>query len=698
MRVIFYSEILKKNISKYCYMGKYSKFTLLPILIILLVGTIPFAFSGNSEEFYMLTLINKERQGQGLDPLTMNSSLSSAARLHSQDMINRNFFNHVNPDGLTPGDRARNAGYNFIALAENICGNSSIDAGHSSLMGSSSHRVNILNPNYKEVGIGIVDGGPYGKMITQLFGTQSGNIASSPTTVEPQEPQGHPDLMIQGIDSSEQSEPLKQILMKITLINSGNKNSGSFVFVVFEGSPEKGNQLGKVNIPYLYAGQKITANFSWTPTTEGVYALYFVADYNNDIDEENENNNIGKYTLSVKSSNSQSPSQENIGNTNTSTTSSQNNKPDLYISRNDINYNQTVYENASSLISFRVRNIGKSTAFEVPAKVYVNGNLKVNSTINQIMPSSYTDLNLYLTFTNLGDNFIELRIDPDNNIDEISESNNYINFNIKVVPRENNSIQTQDNNQNNKKTDQGTDLLTYPYYITIEDQENGFILIKAKIKNKSSDIADNFSVTLYERDTNSSNDLLIKRFYLSLGPEEIIEENITFIPTLKAGEIIVVIDEENKIKETDENNNIATKIFSKSINESDILRIGSDLIINTTPKDANISNLLKVTMELKDINASNAYLYYNYYNDTNSSFFVIKMDNEGNYSYSTEVDPLGRSNIFYYFEVDTGTTIIKSPSGSPNELYSIIINYELNDQEKQNTSFLDNLRKIFGFY
>ncbi|HNS71599.1 MAG TPA: CARDB domain-containing protein, partial [bacterium] len=441
-------------------MGKYSKFTLLPILIILLVGTIPFAFSENSEEFYMLTLINKERQGQGLEPLTMNSSLSSAARLHSQDMINRNFFNHVNPDGLTPGDRARNAGYNFIALAENICGNSSIDAGHSSLMGSSSHRVNILNPTYKEVGIGIVDGGPYGKMITQLFGTQSGNIASPPTTVEPQESQELPDLMIQGIDSSEQSEPLKQILMKITLINSGNKNSGSFVFVVFEGSPEKGNQLGKVNIPYLYAGQKITANFSWTPTTEGVYALYFVADYNSDIDEENENNNIGKYTLSVKSSNSQSPPQENIGNTNTSTTSSQNNKPDLYISRNDINYNQTVYENASSLISFRVRNIGKSTAFGVPVKVYVNGDLKVNSTINQIMPSSYTDLNLYLTFTNLGDNFIELRIDPDNNIDEISESNNYINFNIKVVPRENNSIQTQDNNQNNKKTDQGTDLLT----------------------------------------------------------------------------------------------------------------------------------------------------------------------------------------------------------------------------------------------
>lgn len=168
------------------------------------------------------------------------------------------------------------------------------------------------------------------------------------------------------------------------------------------------------------------------------------------------------------------------------------------------------------------------------------------------------------------------------------------------------------------------------------------------------------------------------------------------MPTTGNGEIVVVIDEENKIKEMDKNNNIATKKFSNIINESDIIEMRSDFILNTTPQDVNTSNLFKVTMKLKDINSSNAYLYYKYDEDINSSFFILKMDNEGNYSYSAQVEPLGKINLFYYFEVDTSNYIIKSPYGSPNELYSTSINYRQNIQEKRNPSFLDNVRKIFG--
>ena len=666
-------------------MGKCRKFPLLPIFVILIVGAIPLAYSDSSEEYYMLTLINSERQAQGLGPLSMNSALSSAARLHSQDMINRNFFNHVNPDGLTPSDRARNTGYSFIALAENICGNPSIDAGHSSLMGSPPHRANILNPSYKEVGIGIVDGGPYGKMITQIFGAQSENSVVTPTTT-PQESQEKPDLTIDEINFSGQAEPLKQISMKITLINSGKKNAGNFIFSVFEGPPEKGNQLGKVNISSLYAGQKITANFSWTPPTEGSYTLYFITDYKNDIQEENENNNLATYNLFVINPNSHTPSQD----TSNAATQPTSNKPDLYISKSDISYNQLVYEGTSSLISFRIRNIGKSTAFGVPVKIYVNGELKSYSTINQLQPSSYNDLNLFLTFTKSGENNIEIRLDPDISIDEISKSNNDINFNIKVVPRESNSVATH----NNKLISHDIDLLIYPYYITIEEQNNESFLIKAKIKNKSVISANDFSLTFYQKDINSSNKIFIEKIYISLGPEEIVEENVTFIPTIGNGEIIVVIDEENIIKETNKNNNLATKIFSKN-DHSDIHEIDGELIINTTPEDVNVSNSFKVTMKLRDINASNAYLYYRH-EATNNSFFILKMDGEFNNSYSTEVDPLGRTNILYYFEVDTGTDIIKSPSDSPNELYSTNINYLKNIQGKKNPSLLDNIKKIFG--
>ena len=667
-------------------MGDYRRFLLPPILAILILGAMPAIYSDSSEEYYMLNLINNERQSQGLEPLTMNSALSNAARLHSQDMINRNFFNHVNPDGLAPSDRARNAGYNFISLAENICGNPSIDAGHSSLMGSPSHRTNILNSAYKEVGIGIVDGGPYGKMITQLFGTQAGNLVT-PSNTQSQDSQGKPDLTIKSIDYSGQTESLKPISMKITLNNSGKKNAGKFVFAVFEGLPEKGNFLGKVNISSLYAGQSITANFNWTLPSEGSYTLYFIVDYNNEIEEENENNNIETYSLSIKSTSKQNGTEETVNNTAPPTTSG---KSDLYLSNSELSYSQNVYQGTSSLVSFRIRNIGKSTAFEVPVKVYVNGNLKSSSNINQLLSSSYIDMSLYLTFTDPGEYSIEIRVDPENIIDEISKSNNYINFNIRVMKRENSSVTAQ----NNVKTNKDIDLLIYPYYITIEEQENEFLTVKAKIKNKSGTRVEDFSVTFYEKDNNSSNNIFIEKIYLSLDPEEIVEESIRFVPTKNNGEVIVSIDEENKINETNKNNNIASKKFYRNVNQ-EMLDSERSLILNTTPEDVNSSKFITISMKLEDINASNVYLYYKY-DESNSSFFILKMNNEGNNSYLSEVDPSGRNKLFYYFELDTGNEIIKSPSESPNVLYSVDINYQKNIEEKSNPGFLDNIRKLFG--
>jgi hypothetical protein len=100
-------------------------------------------------------------------------------------------------------------------------------------------------------------------------------------------------------------------------------------------------------------------------------------------------------------------------------------------------------------------------------------------------------------------------------------------------------------------------------------------------------------------------------------------------------------------------------------------------------------------MKLKDINASNAYLYYKYDESNSSSFFILKMNNEGNNSYLTEVDPSGRNKLFYYFEVDTGIIIIKSPYDSPYILYSLNINYQKDPGEKKNSSLLDGLKKLF---
>jgi len=60
-------------------------------------------------------------------------------------------------------------GVTYRTAGENIAGNQSVQAAHTALMNSSGHRANILNPNYTHVGIGIVEGGPYGMMFTQMF-------------------------------------------------------------------------------------------------------------------------------------------------------------------------------------------------------------------------------------------------------------------------------------------------------------------------------------------------------------------------------------------------------------------------------------------------------------------------------------------------------------------------------------------------
>ena len=652
---------------------------------------LPLAISESSEEFYMLSLINNERKAQGLPTLTMNSSLSSAARAHSQDMINRGFFNHVNPDGLTPSDRARNVGYNFIALGENICGNPSIDAGHSSLMGSPAHRANILNPSYKEVGIGIIDGGPYGKMITQLFGTQPGEI-TSPSTGPTQEVEGKPDIIVEGVTVSGKTEVGNQIIMKVTLTNIGKKNAGSFSFAIFEGSINNGKLLGKSNVSSLYVGSKLTATLTWTPQMAGNYTIYFVPDYENIINEENENNNLYTYILPIINSqnthstpiqNTQSNQENNMPNVTNTVTS----KPDISISINELSYKSTVYESTPTNIYFRVKNIGNIPVYGIPIKFYVNGNLKSSSNIPQIPPSSFSDFNIFLTFTSPGDYLVEAKVDPENTIEELSKSNNNVSFKVKVI--EKNSIS---NNDSSQKISSETDLLIYPYYLILEEQKNGDLLIKAKIKNKGEIKVENVDISFYNREINGTN-TAIEKIKVSLYPNEIIQENIFLKHPGSKGEIIVIIDEDNKIIESDEGNNIVAKSYT--LNSNTNISLNEDIIINTTPDEVNASDFIRITMRLKDINASNVYI--NYIHESNDSFRIVKMNYEGNGSYFIDINTSNKINLEYYFEVDDNHGDIKiSPPEAPNRLYRLRIINQEKTKIKEAENIIESIKNIFS--
>lgn len=112
----------------------------------------------------VVRLTNVERAKHGVPPLVLSRELTKSARFHASFMAENDCFDHLCPNEPNLGKRARNAGYEWRAVAENIAaGQESAAEVVKGWMNSPGHRVNILNPAYTEIGIGYVlldrDGG-----------------------------------------------------------------------------------------------------------------------------------------------------------------------------------------------------------------------------------------------------------------------------------------------------------------------------------------------------------------------------------------------------------------------------------------------------------------------------------------------------------------------------------------------------------
>lgn len=122
-----------------------------------------------ASEVAMLALVNQERRARGIPELAWDPEIVLVAREHSRDMWQRQYFSHINPDGEDPADRLAGDGIEFTIAGENIALAPTVSLAHQGLMNSQGHRENILDPEFKKIGIGIIDGGVYGKMFTQNF-------------------------------------------------------------------------------------------------------------------------------------------------------------------------------------------------------------------------------------------------------------------------------------------------------------------------------------------------------------------------------------------------------------------------------------------------------------------------------------------------------------------------------------------------
>ncbi|MFJ3580738.1 CAP domain-containing protein [Streptomyces sp. NPDC090127] len=120
-------------------------------------------------EAEVVRLVNAERAKVGCSAVRSDAALAKLAGAFSQDMAARGFFDHTDPDGDTPWERARQAGVTGMG-GENIArGQADAAAVMESWMNSDGHRANILNCDYTTLGVGVhfADGGPWW---TQDFG------------------------------------------------------------------------------------------------------------------------------------------------------------------------------------------------------------------------------------------------------------------------------------------------------------------------------------------------------------------------------------------------------------------------------------------------------------------------------------------------------------------------------------------------
>ncbi len=121
------------------------------------------------DEGLMIDLVNLARATGGIKTLTFDKTLQKIARNHSEDMFKRGYFSHYSPEGLTVADRAVSEEIDFIVIGENLAYAPALEFAHKGLMNSEGHRANILSTDYNKIGVGVFDGGVYGKLFTQVF-------------------------------------------------------------------------------------------------------------------------------------------------------------------------------------------------------------------------------------------------------------------------------------------------------------------------------------------------------------------------------------------------------------------------------------------------------------------------------------------------------------------------------------------------
>lgn len=140
----------------------------------------------------IINLTNRERLGWGMNTLQSNPQLSAAALAKANDMFEKQYWDHFGPNGESPWQFIRAAGYDYVYAGENLAkGFRTAEGIHEAWMASPTHKENIISGNYKDIGVAVVEGELLGKqttLVVQMFGNLTSEVhgTAQPPVSEPE--------------------------------------------------------------------------------------------------------------------------------------------------------------------------------------------------------------------------------------------------------------------------------------------------------------------------------------------------------------------------------------------------------------------------------------------------------------------------------------------------------------------------------
>ena len=177
-------------------------------LLLLKAGVVGYLFLSYPQDAHMseeivrrvFELINQDRAAGNVGTLGIQPVLTASAQAKADDMVAEDYFSHYSPDGRKPWDFIDRGEYPYIYVGENLAMNfTSAESVHRALMASESHKKNIMNPRYSDIGLAMVSGMINGKetnILVEMFGAEKTALAAAPAKSAPPAAPSPSDLEI----------------------------------------------------------------------------------------------------------------------------------------------------------------------------------------------------------------------------------------------------------------------------------------------------------------------------------------------------------------------------------------------------------------------------------------------------------------------------------------------------------------------